>query len=40
MLWEEWRLPKGSATVVALSDGTASDYLGSGGGYIGGLTTF
>ncbi len=32
----DWGLPKGSATVLALSDGTASVYLSSGGGYIGG----
>ena len=29
-------MPKGTATVVAMSDGAASVYLSSGGGYIGG----
>jgi hypothetical protein len=29
-------VPRGSATVVALSDGNASIYLSSGGGYLGG----
>ena len=32
----DWGLENGSATVVALSDGTASVYLTSGGGSIGG----
>ena len=32
----DWRVPSGTATVVAVSDGTASIYYGSGGGSIGG----
>ena len=32
----DWGMPKGTATVVAMSDGAASVYLSSGGGYIGG----
>jgi hypothetical protein len=32
----DWGVTKGLATVVALSDGSASVYLSSGGGYIGG----
>ncbi|HEY6253823.1 MAG TPA: hypothetical protein VI685_28025 [Candidatus Angelobacter sp.] len=32
----EMGTPEGTATVVAVSDGTASIYLSSGGGYIGG----
>lgn len=32
----DWGVTKGLATTVALSDGTASIYLSSGGGYIGG----
>jgi hypothetical protein len=32
----DWTTTNGIATVVALSDGTASIYLSSGGGYIGG----
>jgi hypothetical protein len=32
----DWGLPNGSATLVALSDGNASVYLSTGGGYIGG----
>jgi len=32
----DWGLDGGSTTVVALSDGSASVYLSSGGGYIGG----
>jgi hypothetical protein len=33
----DWRIPKGSATVVAISDGNASVYLSHGGGFIGGF---
>jgi hypothetical protein len=32
----DWGIPKGSATVVAMSDGNASVYLSHGGGFIGG----
>jgi hypothetical protein len=32
----DWGVTEGSATVVALSDGHASIYLSSGGGYLGG----
>jgi hypothetical protein len=32
----DWGIPQGTATVVALSDGSASVYLSSGGGFIGG----
>jgi len=32
----DWGIPTGSATTVALADGTASVYLSSGGGFIGG----
>ena len=32
----DWGVTKGTATVVALSDGHASIYLSSGGGYMGG----
>ena len=32
----EWGIPAGTATTVALADGTASIYLSSGGGFIGG----
>jgi hypothetical protein len=32
----DWGVSNGSATVVALSDGSASIYISSGGGYIGG----
>ena len=32
----DWPVGNGTATVVAISDGTASIYLSSGGGYIGG----
>ncbi|MDT8067696.1 MAG: hypothetical protein ROO76_05960 [Terriglobia bacterium] len=32
----DWGVPAGTATVMALSDGSASIYLSSGGGYIGG----
>ena len=32
----DWGVEKGTATVVALDDGTASIYLSGGGGYIGG----
>jgi hypothetical protein len=32
----DWGVSEGSATVVALSDGHASIYLSSGGGYLGG----
>ncbi len=32
----DWGVTKGSATVVALSDGHASIYLSNGGGYLGG----
>jgi hypothetical protein len=32
----DWGITNGTATIVALSDGTASVYLSSGGGYIGG----
>ena len=32
----DWGLSRGTATVVALSDGTASVYFSNGGGFIGG----
>jgi len=32
----DWGIPAGTATVVALADGTASVYLSSGGGFLGG----
>lgn len=32
----DWGVPSGTATVMALSDGSASIYLSSGGGYLGG----
>jgi hypothetical protein len=32
----DWGVPKGSATVVAMSDASASVYLSRGGGFIGG----
>jgi|HubBroStandDraft_6_1064221.scaffolds.fasta_scaffold59469_2 hypothetical protein len=32
----DWGMQRGAATVVAMSDGSASVYLSSGGGYIGG----
>lgn len=32
----DWGIPQGTATVVALADGSASVYLSSGGGFIGG----
>ena len=32
----DWHLEKGTATVVAAADGSASLYLSSGGGYVGG----
>ncbi len=32
----DWGVPNGTATVMALSDGSASIYLSSGGGYLGG----
>jgi hypothetical protein len=32
----DWGINNGTATVVAMSDGSASVYLSSGGGYIGG----
>lgn len=32
----DWGVQKGTATVVAMSDGSASVYFSSGGGYIGG----
>src|SRR5256885_2198980 len=32
----DWALPEGTTTVVSISDGTASVYLSSGGGFIGG----
>lgn len=35
----DWGVTEGSATVVALSDGNASIYLSSGGGYLGGSQT-
>ena len=34
----DWGLAEGTATVVALSDGNASIYLSSGGGFIGGIS--
>jgi hypothetical protein len=34
----DWGLAEGTATVVALSDGNASVYLSSGGGFIGGVS--
>jgi len=33
----DWGVTNGSATVVALSDGSASVYLSSGGGFLGGI---
>jgi hypothetical protein len=33
----DWGVPKGTATVVAMSDGSASVYLSSGGGFLGGI---
>jgi hypothetical protein len=33
----DWGVTNGTATVVALSDGSASVYLSSGGGFIGGI---
>ena len=33
----DWSVTNGTATVVALSDGTASVYLSGGGGFIGGI---
>jgi hypothetical protein len=33
----DWGVQKGTASVVAMSDGSASVYLSSGGGYIGGI---
>ncbi len=33
----DWGVTNGTATVVALSDGSASAYLSSGGGFIGGI---
>jgi hypothetical protein len=33
----DWGVQNGTATVVALSDGTASVYLSGGGGFIGGI---
>ncbi len=32
----DWGVPTGTATVMALADGSASIYLSSGGGYLGG----
>src|SRR5512146_322436 len=32
----DWGVPGGTATVMALTDGSASIYLSSGGGYLGG----
>jgi hypothetical protein len=32
----DWGVDRGTATVVAMADGTASIYLSSGGGYLGG----
>lgn len=32
----DWGVPNGTATVMALSDGSASIYLSGGGGYLGG----
>ena len=32
----DWGIPSGSATIVAIADGTASVYLSSGGGFLGG----
>lgn len=32
----DWGIPAGTATVAAFADGTASVYLSSGGGYLGG----
>ncbi|HEU5401966.1 MAG TPA: hypothetical protein VFU86_11450 [Terriglobales bacterium] len=32
----DWGVPSGTATVMALSDGSASIYLSGGGGYLGG----
>jgi hypothetical protein len=34
----DWGLTEGTATVVAFSDGSASVYLSTGGGYIGGVS--
>jgi hypothetical protein len=33
----DWGVRNGTATVVAMSDGSASVYLSSGGGYLGGI---
>jgi hypothetical protein len=33
----DWGMSSGTATVVAMSDGSASVYLSSGGGYLGGI---
>ena len=33
----DWGVTKGTATVVAMSDGSASVYLSSGGGFVGGI---
>lgn len=33
----DWGVPNGTATVLAMSDGSASVYLSSGGGYLGGI---
>ena len=35
----DWGMDKGTATVVAFSDGSASIYLSSGGGFLGGAQT-
>lgn len=34
----DWGVTSGTATVVAVSDGSASIYLSSGGGYLGGFS--
>lgn len=34
----DWGLPEGTATVVSFSDGSASLYLSSGGGFLGGIS--
>jgi hypothetical protein len=34
----DWKIQNGSVTVVAISDGNASVYLSSGGGFIGGFS--
>lgn len=36
----DWGVPTGSATIVAISDGTASIYLSGGGGFLGGGQRF